>query len=206
MDTHHAAIDALTATHPDLAAVVALHGRPPVFRRPATFATLVLLILEQQVSLSSAAAAFRRLETAGPVTPEGVLALDDDTLRTAGFSRQKARYARELARAVRDSYLDLDGFASSDDDHVRAALMAVPGIGPWTADIFLMSCLGRPDVWPIGDRALQVGTAEALDLSDVPQPTELSEIGARWAPLRSTAALIIWHGYLGRRNRLPLSG
>jgi len=89
-----------------------------------------------------------------------------------------------------------------DDGAVRVALTALPGIGPWTADVYLLACLGRPDVWPVDDRALQVATAEALSLTVVPAPAELELLGERWRPVRSTAARILWHGYLGHRHRV----
>lgn len=201
MVPHDSAIDQLVASDPQLAAIVTRSGRPPVFRRPATFPTLVLLILEQQVSLASAAAAYRRLQDAGPVTPETLLARDDADLARIGFSRQKTGYVRALAAAVRDGVLDLAALANLPDAEVRASLIARPGIGPWTADIFLLSCLGRPDVWPVGDRALQVGTGEALGLEQTPSAAELAGIGERWVPLRSTAAQLLWHDYLARRGR-----
>ncbi len=203
MDSHEAAVDRLIADDPALAAVIERFGRPAVFRRPATFATLVLLILEQQVSLASAAAAFRRLEKAGPVTPKGVLSLDDDQLRAVGFSRQKTGYVRSLATSIVSGHLDLAQLEDLSDNDARTALVALPGIGPWTADVFLLSCLGRPDIWPVGDRALQVGTGEVLGLAETPSPGLLDTIGERWRPLRSTAAQVIWHDYLARRNRVP---
>ncbi|MEX2653464.1 MAG: DNA-3-methyladenine glycosylase 2 family protein, partial [Acidimicrobiia bacterium] len=196
---HYLAIDWLIGRDPHLAAVVDRFGRPEVFRRPPTFATLVLLILEQQVSLSSAAAAYGRLAAAGAVDPESLLGLDDVTLREFGFSRQKTRYVRALAQATASGDLVLERLADLTDDEVRSVLTSIPGIGPWTADVFLLSCLARPDVWPVGDRALQVGSAEVLGLTAVPGPTELAQIGERWRPLRSTAAQLIWHHYLASR-------
>lgn len=198
---HDQAIDRLIGLDLHLAAVVERFGRPEVFRRPPTFATLVLLILEQQVSLSSAAAAYERLEETVEVEAESLLGLDDATLREVGFSRQKVRYVRVLAQAVISGDLALDRLADLTDDEVRVVLMSLPGIGPWTADVFLLSCLGRPDVWPVGDRALQVGTAEVLGLEAIPDPSELFEIGDRWQPFRSTAAQLIWHHYLASRGR-----
>ena len=198
---HHVANDRLVASDPRLAAVVERQGRPAVFRRPASFATLVLLILEQQVSLSSAAAAYRRLAEMTPVEPAPVLELDDATLRAIGFSRQKMGYVRALATAEVSGDIDIDGLAHLADDEARASLLALPGIGPWTADVFLLSSLGRPDIWPTGDRALQVGAAEVLGLSGPPSAVELEAIGQPWRPLRSTAAQLIWHEYLARRGR-----
>ncbi len=196
------AIDALTGGDRDLAAVIDQWGRPARFSRPATFQTLILLILEQQVSLDSARAAYDRLAVASPgVEPGSLVQLSDETLRACGFSRQKNRYARELAERVETDLLDIDSLASLSDDDVRAALMEIPGIGPWTADVFLMSSLGRLDIWPIADRALQVAASEALRLGSVPDQTELAEIGERWRPHRTAAAQILWHGYLRSRGR-----
>lgn len=202
---HEAAIDLLVADDAELAAIVARAGRPAVFRRPPTFQTLVLLILEQQVSLESAAAAFRRLAEHTTVTPATLLELDDSTLNRIGFSRQKTRYARALADAVIGGSLDVTALARAPDAEVRERLMALPGIGPWTADIFLLSCLGRPDVWPVGDRALRVAIAESLGLDTVPDERQAETIGIRWAPHRSTAAQLLWHDYLTRRGRVAPS-
>jgi DNA-3-methyladenine glycosylase II len=116
-------------------------------------------------------------------------------------SRQKDRYLRALATAVTSGDLDLDSLARVSDDDARRDLLALPGIGPWTADVYLLACLGRPDLWPVGDRALQVATAEALLLDAVPDRTELELVGERWRPLRSAAARLLWHGYLARRGR-----
>lgn len=196
-------VTALVARDPALARVVEDHGPPPDWRRPPGFPTLVLQILEQQVSLGAAAAHFEGLRVAagGAVTPTTVRHLDDDTMRRAGVSRQKARYVRALAAAVGEGTLDLDALADADDATARRLLMAQPGIGPWTADVHLLFVLRRRDLFPVGDRALQVGVAEALDLAAPPTPTALADIAARWAPVRSAAARIVWHGYLARRGR-----
>lgn len=194
-------VDLLIGDDSVLADVVAVHGRPEPFDRSPTFETLVLLILEQQVSLDSARAAFDRLARAVQILPEQILTMSDEHLRSVGFSRQKTGYVRELARWVSDGRLDLDGLAALDDTAVRTALTRVPGIGPWTADVFLMSALDRADIWPTGDRALAVATAEALCLAGPPTRAELEEIGERWRPHRSAAAQILWHGYLCRRQR-----
>lgn len=186
----------------DLAAAVAGHGWPPFWTRPPGFASLVLFILEQQVSLASAAATYRRLaERTGVVAPGPVAAMDPDVMRTAGVSRQKARCLRELGEAVNSGRLDLTALAAAAECDARAALTAIPGIGRWTADIYLLACLGYPDLWPTGDRSLQVASAEALGLADVPTAADLDAIGERWRPWRSVAARILWHGYLSRRGR-----
>lgn len=198
---HTSDVAVLAAADPGLACVVAEHGVPPRWSRPDGFATLVLFILEQQVSLASAAATYRRIvDHLGAMTPRRVLAADE--LRTDGVSRQKERYLRALAEAVDTGSLDLDALRGLPDDEVAARLTALPGIGRWTADVYLLACLDRPDLWPVGDRALQVATAEALDLASPPSPAELAGIGDRWRPRRSTAARILWHGYLCRRGRV----
>lgn len=200
-ETFAADLAALVALDAALARVVDEHGAPRFWSRPPGFPTLVLFILEQQVSLASAAATYRALLHAqGSMTPAAVLANGDH--RGSGVSRQKERYLRALATAVDDGSLDLTGLATLDDDAVRTCLLALPGIGRWTADVYLLACLGRPDLWPVGDRALQVATAEALGLGAVPRQAELESIGERWRPRRSTAARLLWHGYLRRRGRL----
>ena len=195
-------VSELTAHDPDLAALVAEHGIPPLWLRPPGFASLVLFILEQQVSLASAAAAYRKvLERVGTMAPEPLLATTPDELRLDGVSRQKDRYLRALAAAVVTGELDLPGLDALTDDEVRRALIALPGIGRWTADVYLLACLGRADLWPVGDRALQVAAAEALGLDVVPDQAALELLGERWRPHRSTAARLLWHGYLARRGR-----
>ena len=185
-----------------LAAIVERHGIPEFWFRPAGFATLLLLILEQQVSLASARAAFTRVDArVGGVTPEGLLTLSDAELREDGFSRQKTRYARALAEKIVSRELDLDGFRRLDDDDVRAALVALLGVGAWTAEVYLLSALRRPDAWPVGDLALQEAARRVLALETRPSPLELEAIGERWRPHRATAARLLWHQYLAERGR-----
>jgi DNA-3-methyladenine glycosylase II len=193
---------ALAAVDPLLGASVGRFGRPPLWAREPGFPTLVHLILEQQVSLASAQAAFDRLGVAlaGDLKPERVLSLDDAALRAIGFSRQKAGYARDLALAASDG-LDLDGLAALPDEEVRARLVTLRGIGPWTADIYLLMVLLRPDVWPHGDQALATAATEALALPARPSFDELARIAERWRPHRATAARILWHHYLCERGR-----
>jgi DNA-3-methyladenine glycosylase II len=189
---------------PQLGASVERYGPPPLWSRDPSYATLVHLILEQQVSLASAQAAFDRLRTAlgGSVEPELLLGLTDEGLRAIGFSRQKAGYARTLASAVLDGF-DLGALAAMPDDEVRHALIAMPGIGPWTADIYLTMCLLRPDVWPHGDLALATSARDLLDLDERPTFADLAQIAERWHPYRAVAARILWHDYLQRRG-LPV--
>ena len=190
----------LAAADPTLGASVERFGPPPLWAREPTYATLVHLILEQQVSLASAQAAFDRLRAAlGESTPAGLLGLDDEQMRAVGFSRQKTGYARELAGAMLDGF-DLDGLTALSDAGVRETLMRHRGIGRWTADIYLMMCLLRPDVWPRGDLALRTAAAEVAG-SPKPTDAELAQTAERWRPHRAVAARILWHHYLRVRGQ-----
>jgi len=204
------AVARLGADDPDLAGIVERHGPPPMWDRAPGFPTLLHIVLEQQVSLTSAQAAFDRLTaaanvvgapTAAPVTPGRFLEFTDAELLAIGFSRQKARYGRALATAVGSGALDLDGLADLDDGRVQAALEAVPGIGPWTSTIYLLMVLRRPDVWPVGDIALAQAVAEVKGRPARPSADEMATIGERWRPWRSVAARLLWHDYLRRRGR-----
>jgi DNA-3-methyladenine glycosylase II len=196
------AVRELAETDPALAASVERFGPPPLWAREPSFATLVHLILEQQVSLASAKAAFDRLGAAlaGDVVPNGFLELSDAELRAIGFSRQKAGYARDLATALADGF-DLEGLGALSDEEVRVSLMGLRGIGRWTADIYLIMCLRRPDVWPHGDQALATAARELLELPAQPTFDALEERARPWQPHRATAARILWHHYLSVRGR-----
>jgi DNA-3-methyladenine glycosylase II len=197
-----AAVAELTADDSDLAGIVDRHGLPSFWAREPGLATLVLLILEQQVSLASARAAYDRLvRRLGGLTTEGILRSTDEELRGDGFSRQKARYVRAVATAIGEGSLNLEAVASLDDETARAALVALPGIGPWTAEVYLLSALRRPDTWPVGDIALQEGARRARRLTVRPSPDELEAIGEAWRPHRASAARLLWHLYLSDRTR-----
>jgi DNA-3-methyladenine glycosylase II len=167
----------------DLARVLEAIGPPPLWARPPGFATLIYIILEQQVSLASARAAYRRLgELISPITPHAFLTLDDATLKAAGFSRQKTGYGRILARTVLEGDLDLESLAEIGDDAVRERITRVKGLGRWSADIYLMEALLRPDIWPTGDLALAVAVQRVKGLAGVPKPPELEAIGEASLP------------------------
>ena len=192
----------LAARDGALAAALERNGPPPLWTRPPGFPTLLQIVLEQQVSLASARAAYERLLLAAdPLTPARFLDLDDAALLGVGFSRQKARYGRALAEALQSGSLDLDRVAGLDDDEALASLTALPGIGPWTASIYLLMALRRPDLWPAGDVALQSAAAEVLGLPARPTPDELTALAEPWRPWRSVAARMLWHDYLRRRGR-----
>jgi DNA-3-methyladenine glycosylase II len=172
--------------------------------RPAGFGTLVHIVLEQQVSLASARAAYDRLIVAAdPLTPDRFLRLTDGELLVIGFSRQKARYGRALATALIDGSLDLDALATLDDDAAQRSLEAIPGIGRWTSTIYLLMVLGRPDVWPVGDMALATAVGHVKGLPGRPNPDELLLLGEAWRPWRAVAARLFWHDYLARRRTTP---
>jgi DNA-3-methyladenine glycosylase II len=190
----------LAASDPGLGASFERFGPPPLWAREPAYATLVHLILEQQVSLASAQAAFDRLQAAlGEVSPEAFLTLDDAQLRAIGFSRQKAGHARDLATAMTDGF-DLDALANLPDDDVRARLVELRGVGRWTADVYLTMCLLRPDVWPHGDQALATAAMEVFGSEARPTFAQLDAAAERWRPFRAVAARMLWHHYLRVRG------
>lgn len=184
-----------------LARIIAAHGPPPLWARRPGFATLVRIILEQQVSLASAAALYRRVaqELPGGWSAPSVRAVGESGLRAYGLTRQKARYVTQLAIEVDAGRLRLPALARAADDIVRAQLGAIPGIGPWTANIYLLMALCRPDVWPPGDLALHKALATLRGLRQMPSTREAARIAARWSPYRAVAARILWHAYLAER-------
>ncbi len=195
-----AGVRELAAIDPDLAGIVERHGTPPLWAREAGFETLVGIILEQQISLASAAAARRRLiEATGAIEPAAIVAAGEDALRAAGQTRQKSRYVVALARDVLDGRLDLDAIAAAGDDEARAQLTSVLGIGRWTADIYLLMALGRPDVWPTGDLALAAAAHEVKRLPARPTYPELDALAQAWRPYRAVAARLLWHHYLNKK-------
>jgi DNA-3-methyladenine glycosylase II len=184
------------------AAILERAGPPRFRRRRNGFETLLHIILEQQVSIDAAAAMFRRLHgLLGDVTPAAFLTVDEANLRLCGFSRQKAAYGRGLAEAVASGSLDFTRLAAAPDDEALAALVALKGIGRWSAEIYLIFALGRADIWPAGDLGLQFGVAVELGLGDRVSERELRDIGERWQPWRSVAACLFWQSYLHARNR-----
>lgn len=187
---------------PVFAAILERAGAPRFRRRRNGFETLLHIILEQQVSIDAAAAMFRRLnEECRPLVPAKFLKLDEATLRRCGFSRQKATYGRGLAEAVTSGALDFARLAATPDDDALAALVALKGIGRWSAEIYLIFALGRDDVWPAADLGLQLGIADELGLPARPGERELRELGERWRPWRTVAACLFWQSYLHARNR-----
>lgn len=175
------------------------YGPPPKWKRPPGFVSLCRIILEQQVSLSSARAHFLKLvEYIGILTPENILKLTDQEMRTCQISRQKARYLRALSTAVREGNLDLDSLAELDEDAIRQQLTRVTGIGVWTSDIYLLFCLQSRDILPLGDVAIR---SAVQTLTGCVTPEDIASRSREWAPLRSLASFYLWHAYLCSRNR-----
>ena len=192
-------VRALTRSDPDLARVVQRHGPPPLWDRRPGFPTLVQIILEQQVSLSSGRAAYVRLAgAAGRVTPGRIARLDVRALARAGLTRQKSGYISGLARAVVDGELDLGRVHQLSDDEAHLELLKLKGIGPWTADIYLLMALCRRDVWPRQDLALASAMRDVKRLRAVPTLERQLEIAEAWRPWRAVAARLMWHHYLNR--------
>lgn len=190
----------LAARDADLARVVTAYGPPPLWARPTGFATLVRIILEQQVSLASARSVYERLERSlGRVTPERVCAGGVHALKGAGFTRQKASYVHDLAENVRSGELDLRALSRMGAAESRARLLAVRGLGPWSADIYFLMALRHPDIWPQGDIALADAMHRVKGLRKRPSHERQRRIAAEWAPWRSVAARILWHHYLRSR-------
>jgi len=192
----------LTVRDADLARVIQTYGVPPLWVREPGFPALVYIILVQQVSLASARAAFQRLRAAAsPLTPTRFLKLSDAQLKQIGFSRQKTLYTRLLAESLVKRHLDLNDLHALSDDAARKFLIALKGIGTWTADIYLLSALRRPDIWPIGDLALAVAVQEVKRLRSRPSPERLERLSQLWRPYRAVAARLFWHAYLSKRGQ-----
>ena len=185
-----------------LAEVVKKYGQPPLWIREPGFPTLIYIILEQQVSLASARAAYNRLlQAVEPLTPRRFLKLTDTELKTIGFSRQKTLYTRLLAEEIANRRLDLKKLHASQDRDAHNRLTALKGIGNWTADIYLLSALRRPDIWPVGDLALATAVQEVKCLRKRPSPEKLEKLSQPWKPWRAVAARLFWYAYLCKRGQ-----
>lgn len=185
----------------DLAFIFQTYGTPPLWAREASFATLVHIILEQQVSVASAQSAFDKLrEKLGEITPAGVLSLTDAEMKVAYFSRQKMSYARDLAKAISGGKLNLESLEILPDEKVKTELKMIKGIGDWTSDIYLLMAMRRADVMPKGDLALHVAWQKLKNLENRPTSDEFLIIAEKWKPLRAVAARLLWHFYLSVRK------
>jgi DNA-3-methyladenine glycosylase II len=201
-ETYEQGVSELSAKDSDLAGVILKWGNPPFWTHIQGFAGIVIAILAQQVSLESAKATFTKLEKAiGTISPEGFMSLKNDLLKAIGFSHQKASYVRGIACKILTGAFDPANLNSLDDDAIRKRLMEFRGIGPWTADTYLLFSMRRPDAWPSGDLALEKAIQELRGLASKPCSEEANSIATYWQPWRAVAARILWHHYLCERGR-----
>ncbi|HEV2834446.1 MAG TPA: hypothetical protein VGW58_03960 [Pyrinomonadaceae bacterium] len=184
-----------------LANIHAIYGDPPLWQRASGFRTLVHIILEQQVSLSSAKSMLLRLEAAiQPFTPERFLELGETHLRHLGVTRQKSVYLLHLSESIVTGRLRLRELSRLSDDQVLVRLTGIKGIGLWSANIYLLMAMRRADIWPAGDLALAVAIKELKGLATRPSPEELEQMAENWRPHRAVAARMLWQYYLGRKS------
>lgn len=193
------AFDFLTSQEPIFKTIVTQYGLPAVPARPQGFETLVLLILEQQVSIDSAKATYLRLrEKALAFTPERLVVFSEEDFRSVGVSRQKATYIKGLSQIIINKEIDLERLSQKTAVEVREELIKIKGIGHWTIDVYLMFSLQAADVLPIGDVAV-VNTIK--ELFDIHSKEEILSLAEKWSPYRSHATFLLWHHYLNKRNR-----
>ena len=186
----------------DLARLLVADGVPPLWERKPCFSTLIHIILEQQVSLASARAMYRRLiDNLVPFTPDRFLEVGSSYLSSLGVTRQKAAYCINVAEAILGDRLDLRAVSRMDDLAAADTLTRIKGIGPWTANIYLLMALRRPDVWPSGDIALTNTIRKVKKLHEYPSPSTLSRVAETWRPFRSVAARMLWHHYLSDKTQ-----
>lgn len=196
-----AAAELLAERDRHLASIYRVHGVPPMWARRPGFETLLRIILEQQVSLISARSMFKRLRSnIDTFTAEGFIAFGEQNLRALGVTRQKAHYCVQIATAFTNG--DLRKIAGLSDEEAHAVLLRIKGVGPWTANIYLLMALKRPDIWPDGDIALASATGRVQKMKTRPSFVQLARIAERWRPYRSVAARMLWQYYLAEQNRL----
>ena len=184
-----------------LGMIIQQYGYPPLWSRPAGFDTLVHIILEQQVSLASAMAAYTKLvDKCGVISPDAILQLSDAELRSCYFSRQKTVYVRSLAQAFASGRMDVAGFEQCTDDEIRVILKQVKGIGDWTVDVYLLFAMHRADVFPVGDLAVVQACRLVKQLPPQAPREVILQTAEAWKPHRSIAAMLLWHYYIKRKN------
>jgi DNA-3-methyladenine glycosylase II len=198
------ALKELGAREPCFMRLVELVGLPALRTAEPGYRGLIRIVVDQMISLKAAEAIWQRMErNLGPLTPENLIRRRDTTLRKAGLSGGKIRAIQAITKAVRDGSLDLDNLDRLDDATAMAKLTALPGVGPWTAEIYLLFCLGRADIWPAGDVALQHAVHHALGLNARPDAGQMRQLAESWRPFRGAAALILWNYYRHLRGIPP---
>jgi DNA-3-methyladenine glycosylase II len=198
-----AAAQVLASRDKQLSGILKKHGPPPLWKRPQGFHTLVRIILEQQVSLASAASIYNRLATSiDPFEPTGFIRVGESHFRSLGVTRQKSSYLLRLAESIEGGQLSLRALSRMTDPEAKFALMNIKGIGSWSADIYLLMGMRRADIWPSGDLAVAATVMELKQLSERPKEDELIKMAEGWRPYRAVAARMLWQSYLAKRNRL----
>ena len=193
------AIQYLSDKDPIFKLIVEKYGMPIIPIRPQGFETLVLLILEQQVSIDSAKATFLKLKAKhNNLNPEALLSFADDEFRSIGVSRQKTSYIKALSHSILNNHIDIESLATKSSVQVREELIKIKGIGNWTIDVYLMFSLQATDIIPLGDIAVVTTIKELLDIHD---KEAMENYVAKWSPYRSVATFLLWHYYLQKRNR-----
>ena len=197
-----AALTALEKADPRFVALLATAGRPPLRRRPGGFAGLAATVVSQQLSTASAGAIWGRLAAAfDPFEPAAIIKARAPKLARIGLSRPKIKALKEIARAVANGKLPLASLADIPAEEAHAALTAVHGIGPWTADIYLLASLGHADAWPAGDLALQEAARLAFQLRARPSAKQMAPLAEQWRPWRAVAARVLWTYYRAVKGR-----
>lgn len=192
----------LSALDPAWREIVARTGVPPLRRNPGGFAGLTRIIIGQQLSVASAQAVWSRVEAVfRPLTPERVLAASDDDMRLSGLSRPKQRTLLALAAALAEGRIDLDGLVGQSPEQVHLQMQAISGIGPWTADIYLLFCIGHRDGFASGDLAIQEAARQGFALAARPRAAELAMMAEAWRPWRGVAARLLWAYYAVLKTR-----
>ncbi len=193
------AIEYLIEKEPVFKTIIEKYGAPTIPKRPQGFETLVLLILEQQVSIDSAKATFFKLKAKEmDFKPKSLLLLADQEYRNLGVSRQKTSYIKALSHSIINNDIDLDSLATKSSQQVRDELIQIKGIGNWTIDVYLMFSLQSPDIIPLGDIAVINTIKELFAIHD---KQEMEIYVAKWSPFKSVATFLLWHHYLNKRNR-----
>lgn len=189
----------------DLQSIIHQYGYPPLWKRTASFETLVHIILEQQVSLASALAALNKLkQKIIQITPQNLFSLSDEELKACFFSKQKIIYTKHLASEIISGQLNLDELNAMDNDSIRTSLLKIKGIGNWTVDVYLMMVLQRSNLFPLGDIALIKSVREIKGLSKEISAAAIKQMAEKWKPYQTIAAFILWHAYLGKRKQRVL--
>ena len=189
----------------DLQSIIHQYGYPPLWKRTASFETLVHIILEQQVSLASALAALNKLkQKIVQITPQNLFSLSDEELKACYFSKQKIIYTKHLASEIISGQLNLDELNAMDNDSIRTSLLKIKGIGNWTVDVYLMMVLQRSNLFPLGDIALLKSVKEIKGLSKEISTAAIKQMAEKWKPYQTIAVFILWHAYLCKRKQRVL--